>query len=131
MKTIEYPVGTHTPRSHLPFSPAVVFGDLIFVSGQASVDAEGKIVPGDFESEFRRSIENLKQILEDADSNLGLVLQTRNYVRDPEQVGLFNQLYREYFQAPYPARTTITHCLPITLHYEIECVAVRRRPEPA
>ncbi|HEY0256661.1 MAG TPA: RidA family protein [Candidatus Methylacidiphilales bacterium] len=126
MNPLEYPVAKNTPRSHLPFSPAVVYGDLIFVSGQASVDKSGNIVPGDFESEFRRSLENLKAILEDAGSDLSLVIQTRNYVRDPRHVPLFNQLYRDYFQPPYPARTTITHCLPETLHYEIECVAVRR-----
>ena len=127
MTSIEYPIGKNTPRSHLPFSPVTAYGDLLFVSGQASVDEAGKIVPGDFESEFHRSIENLRRILEDAGSDLSLVLQTRNYVRDAENVVLFNQLYCEYFQSPYPARTTITNCLPDTLHYEIECVAVRRR----
>jgi 2-iminobutanoate/2-iminopropanoate deaminase len=128
MKPIEYPVGENTPRSHLPFSPSAAYGDLLFVSGQASVDETGKLVSGDFESEFRRSMENLRKILEDAGSDFSLVLQTRNYLRDPENVVLFNQLYREYFSAPYPARTTITNCLPPVLHYEIECVAVRRRP---
>jgi 2-iminobutanoate/2-iminopropanoate deaminase len=122
---IEYPQGKETPRSHLPFSPVTAYGDLLFVSGQASVDATGKIVLGDFESEFRRSIENLKKILEDAGSDLSLVLQTRNYIRDPANTGLFNTLYREYFEAPFPARTTITQCLG-TLQYEIDCVAVRR-----
>lgn len=125
-KPFEYPSNPDTPRSHLPFSPSVVFGDLIFVSGQASVDASGKIVSGDFESEFRRSLQNLKQILEDSGSDLAHVVQTRNYIRDPQYVPLFNQLYREYFKEPYPARTTITHCLPEVLHFEIECIAVRK-----
>lgn len=112
------------PVSHLPFSPVVRYGGLLFVSGQASVDDSGKIVPGTFEDEFRRSVENLKRILEAAGSGLEYVIQTRNYVRDPANLGTFNQLYPEYFRAPYPARTTITHCLPEILHFEIECVAV-------
>lgn len=127
MTPIEYPLANDTPRSHLPFSPATAFGDLVFVSGQASVDDSGKMVPGDFESEFRRSLANLAKILQNAGSDLSLVLQTRNYVRDPHNLGRFNELYREYFKAPYPARTTITGCLPETLHYEIECISVRRR----
>jgi 2-iminobutanoate/2-iminopropanoate deaminase len=53
-------------------------------------------------------------------------VQTRNYVRDTKDVAAFNQLYREYFTAPFPARTTITNCLPPTLRYEIEAVAVKR-----
>jgi len=120
----EYPRNPDTPVSHLPFSPAVKVGDLIFVSGQASVDVTGKIVPDTFEGEFRRSVENLRKVLESAGVTLAQVIQTRNYVRDPANVGRFNELYREYFSAPFPARTTITNCLPPTLHYEIECVAV-------
>jgi 2-iminobutanoate/2-iminopropanoate deaminase len=54
------------------------------------------------------------------------VVQTRNYVRDAEDVALYNQLYREYFPDPKPARTTITNCLPPSLRYEIEAVAVKR-----
>ena len=57
-------------------------------------------------------------------SDLAHVVQTRNYVRDPANVARFNEIYREYFSDPYPARTTITHCLPDILHFEIECVAV-------
>jgi 2-iminobutanoate/2-iminopropanoate deaminase len=52
--------------------------------------------------------------------------RTRNYVRDAEEVLLYNQLYREYFAAPFPTRTTITNCLSSALRYEIECIAVAR-----
>ncbi|WP_395749591.1 RidA family protein [Prosthecobacter sp.] len=123
---VSYPQDPDTPVSHLPFSPSVVVGDLIFVSGQASVDATGKIVGDSFEGEFRRSVENLRKVLEAAGSDLAHVVQTRNYVRDDVDVPAFNALYREYFSAPFPARTTITNCLPASLRYEIEAVAVRR-----
>ena len=52
-------------RSHLPFSPAIIAGDFMYVSGQASVDAEtGRIIAASFEAEMRRSIGNLRAILE-------------------------------------------------------------------
>jgi len=121
---VSYPHNPDTPVSPLPFSPAVRVGDLVFVSGQASVDATGAIVRDTFEGEVRRSIENLRRVLAAAGCELRHVVQTRNYVRDPANVARFNELYREYFAAPYPARTTITHCLPEILHYEIECIAV-------
>lgn len=124
--TIQYPRDQNTPVSHLPFSPAVRVGDLIFVSGQASVDEKGAIIQDTFEGEFRRSVENLRKVLESAGSDLKHVVQTRNYVRDPANVARYNELYREYFSAPFPARTTITHCLPEILHYEIECIAVAK-----
>ncbi|WP_078814544.1 RidA family protein [Prosthecobacter debontii] len=122
---VSYPQDPDTPVSHLPFSPCVMVGEMIFVSGQASVDESGKIVSDSFEGEFRRSVENLRKVLAAAGSDLAHVVQTRNYVRDAEDVPLFNQLYREYFSAPFPARTTITNCLPPSLRYEIEAVAVK------
>lgn len=124
--TIEYPRSEDTPTSHLPFSPAVVVGDLIFVSGQASVDQTGKIISGTFEEEFRRSLDNLAKVLHDAGSDLAHVVQTRNYLRDPANGPLYQELYKEYFKPPYPARTTIALCLSPALHYEIDCVAVRK-----
>lgn len=125
--TIEYPGGDDIPRSHLPFSPVTKVGDLLFVSGQASVDKTGKIVSDSFEGEMRRSIENLKAILEAAGSDLAHVVQTRNYVRDDADLADFNRIYRDYFTAPYPARTTITNCLGAALRYEIDCMAVVKR----
>jgi 2-iminobutanoate/2-iminopropanoate deaminase len=121
---IEHLSSPDMPSSHLPFSPAVRVGELVFVSGQASVDRSGAIVAGTFEQEMRRSLENLSAILAAAGSDLGHVVQTRNYVRDATDLTTFNRIYREYFQAPYPARTTITNCLNEQLRYEIDCVAV-------
>src|SRR3954452_8141602 len=127
---VSYPKNADTPVSTLPFSPAVQFGDLIFISGQASVDATGKIVSDTFEGEFRRSIENVRKVLAAAGSDLAHVVQVRSYVRDAEEVPLYNQLYREYFAEPFPARTTITNCLPAALRFEIEVVAVAKPGRP-
>ncbi len=121
---VSYPLDADTPVSHLPFSPCVVVGNLVFVSGQASVDKSGKIISGDIESEFRRSIENLSAVLKSAGTDLAHVVQTRNYVGKESDLDKYNELYREYFKDPKPARTTIVNCLGDTLRYEIECIAV-------
>lgn len=123
---IDYPKAEGAIPPPKPYSTAVRWGDLVFISGQASVDAEGTIVPDTFEGEFRRSVENLRAALESAGSDLKHVVQVRSYVRDPANVPQYNELYREYFTEPYPARTTITNCLPETLHFEIECIGIRR-----
>lgn len=130
MTPVTYPRLPETPGSHLPFSPVVVAGDFVFVSGQASVDEQGQIVSDTFEGEFRRSVENLRKVLAAAGCTLVDVIQTRNYVREATDVPLYNQLYREYFAEPYPSRTTITNCLPPALKYEIEAVAVKKTPHP-
>ncbi|MCP8937738.1 RidA family protein [Alsobacter sp. SYSU M60028] len=121
----EYPARADTPRSHLPFSPCVKVGGFVFVSGQASVDASGAIVPDSFEGEMRRSLDNMRQVLEAAGCTLADVVQTRNYVADPADLAAYNSIYRSYFAQPLPARTTLTGCL-AGLKYEIECIAVAR-----
>jgi 2-iminobutanoate/2-iminopropanoate deaminase len=123
---LEYPVNSDTPVSRLPFSPSVRVGNFVFVSGQASVDSTGTIIPGTFEEEFRRAMENMRKVLAAAGSDFRHVVHTRNYVRDPQHLPRYNELYREYFPAPHPARTTVTNCLPTTLQYEVECVAVTK-----
>ena len=72
MKQIEVITGTGVPQSHLPFSPAIKAGDYVFISGQASVDDEGKIVNGTFAEECRRSFENLGFLAIDKKIDLSL-----------------------------------------------------------
>jgi 2-iminobutanoate/2-iminopropanoate deaminase len=108
----------------LPFSHAMQIGDLVFVSGQASVDLEtGEIVGGTFAEEFERSVANLRAILAAAGAALADVVKVGCYVRRDEDLPEFNRLYRETFSEPFPARTTITNCLPPQLLFEIDCVA--------
>lgn len=111
--------------SHLPFSAAVEANGFVFVSGQASVDHSGAIVPGTFEEEMRRSMQNVIDVLRSAGLTLENVVRITSYVHDPAHVPEYNQLYREYFSAPYPARTTITSCLSPALKFEVDVIAVR------
>jgi 2-iminobutanoate/2-iminopropanoate deaminase len=116
--------GDGVPTSHLPFSPAVRVSNLIFVSGQASVDEKGTIVVDTFANEMRRSFENLRKILTAAGLSFSHVAQVRSYVGKPEYLAEYNQIYREFFSAPFPARTTIVNCLGEALKYEIDVIAV-------
>lgn len=122
---VSHPVLPGTPVSHLPFSPLVVVGVLVLVSGQASVDDAGAIVSDTFEGEFLRSIDNLRRVLATVGCDLSHVVQTRNYVRDNDDLPLYNRLYATAFSLPFPARTTIVNCLGPQLRYEIEAVAVK------
>lgn len=114
--------GSNIPQSHLPFSPGVIAGDYLFVSGQASVDDQGNIVKDTFAGECRRSFDNLKRIVEAAGASLADAVQVRNYVGRQEDLAEFNAIYREYFSAPYPARTTLIGCLGDLLKFEVDIV---------
>ncbi len=115
------------PSSFLPFSPAVQTSDYVFISGQASVDAEGNIVKDTFEEECRRSFENLGRILRAAGLGFEDVVQVRNYVGRQEDLPAFNRIYKEFFSAPFPARTTLIGCLGDLLKFEVDAVALVRK----
>mgnify|MGYP002625940907 CR=1 FL=1 len=110
----------------LPISMARDAGDLVFVSGQASVDDSGAIVPGTFEEEMKRAFANVERVLTDQGLTFADVVRVTGYVRDPDNRDLYNEIYRSIFTPPYPARTTLTNCLPEELHFEVDVVAHRR-----
>lgn len=105
------------------FSKAVRAGDLVFVSGQASVDENGQIVSGTFAEEMRRSIDNVREILAEYGLDLADVVKVNSYVQNTKDVVEYNRLYRQLFSAPLPARTTLTNCLSDAIKFEIDVVA--------
>jgi 2-iminobutanoate/2-iminopropanoate deaminase len=111
-------------RSHLPFSPGIVAGDFMYVSGQASVDAQtGAIITDSFEGEMRRSIANLEAILKAGGLSLDHVINVKSYLADEADLPAYNAIYREYFAAPAPTRSTIVGVLGTKLKFELDCVA--------
>ena len=111
-------------KSSLPFSPAIRAGDLVFISGQASVDRDtGSVIKASFEEEMRRSIENLKSILEAANLSLDNVINVKSYVASEDDLKNYNSIYAEYFNHPLPSRSTIVNVLPTFLKFELDCVA--------
>jgi 2-iminobutanoate/2-iminopropanoate deaminase len=123
MKKFKVVQGDGVPKSHLPFSPAVKVDGWVFISGQASVDDSGSIVVDTFEGEMRRSFENARKILKAAGLDFSDVVQVRNYVGKKEDLAEFNRIYRDYFEAPFPARTTLIGCLSDILKFEVDLVA--------
>ena len=123
MNNFEVITGSGVPQSHLPFSPAIRAGDYVFISGQASVDEHGKIITDSFTEECRRSFQNLGKILRGAGLDFSDVVQVRNYVGSQQDLLAFNQIYREFFNLPFPARTTIIGCLGTMLKFEVDAIA--------
>lgn len=111
-------------RSHLPFSPGIIAGDFMYVSGQASVDPEtGAIITDSFAGEVRRSIANLEAILKVGGLSLDHVINVKSYVANEADLAEYNAIYREYFAAPPPTRSTIVGVLGTKLKFELDCVA--------
>lgn len=120
---IQHIQGGGAIRSPLPFSPAVRAGGFVFVSGMASVDANGAIVHDTFENEARRTYRNLAEVLAAAGLGFTDVVSVRCYLQDKADWDAHNRIYREFFSEPYPARTTLVGCLGDLVKYEVDLIA--------
>ena len=119
-----WPEGAPKPQG--PYSPALVAGDFVFVSGQGPIDPEtGKIVREDVLEEFRLAMANVKLLLEAAGSGLDRVVKVTLYLRDIADFARVNELYARTFPEPFPARTTIqAGALPLGIDVEVDVIAL-------
>jgi 2-iminobutanoate/2-iminopropanoate deaminase len=109
-----------------PYSPAVGAGDLVFVSGQIPLDAEGKIEGYTPKEQAHQALENLRATLSAAGLTLDAVVKTTIFLHDMDDFAAVNEVYAEFFAEPYPARSTVQVArLPKDVRVEIEAIAVR------
>jgi 2-iminobutanoate/2-iminopropanoate deaminase len=111
------------PAGSLPYSPACRVGNLLFISGQASLDDRGEYVSDTFEGEMRRSLANLRTVLAVTGMTLSHVVQVRSYLAHAEDLDVYNRIYQEFFTRPFPARTTLVGCLGDVVKFEIDAIA--------
>jgi 2-iminobutanoate/2-iminopropanoate deaminase len=121
--TPKYPMAEGQEKHTLPLSWVRESGNIVFISGHGAVDENGNFVSPWFEGQMRYTMEQLRRTLNGVGLNFTHVIQVRSYVQHQADIPLYNQLYREYFTEPYPARTTIVNCLPSGLLFEIDCIA--------
>ena len=96
------------PAAIGPYSQAVRYDNLLFISGQIPLDSEsGEVVEGNIEVQTRRVLENLKAILEAGGMELHHVLKCTCFLRNMEDFPAFNTIYSEYFSDILPARETV------------------------
>ncbi len=103
------PVNTEkAPAAIGPYSQAVRSGSLLFLSGQIPLDpVTGQLVEGDIAAQSRRVFDNLKAVCEAAGSGLDRIVRVGIYVVDLGDFATVNGVMAEYFDAPYPARSTV------------------------
>lgn len=115
------------PAAIGPYSQAIQAGNTIYVSGQLPIDpATGAFAGDDVRSQTRQSLTNMRAILEAAGADMSCVVKTTVYLNDIADFAAMNEVYAEFFSAPYPARAAFqVAALPKAALVEIECVAVR------
>ena len=119
-------IAPDAPAPAGPYSPAVAFERLVFVSGQgARVPATDRLAGEDIEAQTEQCLRNVETILRAAGSGLDRVLRVGVYLIDINEFQRMNAVYQRVFGTHRPARTTIAAAaLPAAgLRVEIDCVA--------
>lgn len=114
------------PSAIGPYSQAVRAGATVYFSGQIPLDpATGALVEGDIRLQTRRVFDNLTAVAEAAGGTLAQIVRVGIYVTDLAHFAEVNAVMAEYFQAPYPARSTIeVSALPKGAQVEVDAVMV-------
>ena len=109
------------------YSQAIEAGNTIYLSGQIPMDANTMaLVPGDMSAQVIQIFENMKTVLEAANSSLDEVVKLTVYLTHLADEVFVNEGIATYFKQPFPARTTIqVVALPKQAAVEIEAIAVR------
>ncbi len=114
------------PKAIGPYSQAVQVGNTVYLSGQTPLDpATGELVEGDISVQARQVFENLKAVLAAAGLSFEHVARVGIYLTDLGNFAAVNEVMKQYFSEPYPARSTIgVAALPRASQVEIDLVAV-------
>lgn len=113
------------PAPKGPYSPAIIHGGLVFVSGQLPLLPEGEAgpVPDGIEEQARMVLRQLDDLLRGAGTSLDLVLKVTVFLADLADLAVFNQVYEEFFRPPLPARSTVQAGIPAGFRLELDAVA--------
>lgn len=105
------------------YSDGVTAGGFLFVSGQASVDFKtSAFVLGTIEEETKRTLENIKAIVEAAGATMQDVVKSTVHLADINDFDRFNKVYGSFFEGIRPARTTVQSVLAEGIRVEIDCI---------
>lgn len=118
---------SNAPAPIGPYSQAVQFGNMLFLSGQVCFEPQtGALVNTDIVSETHQVMKNLGAILKEAGYDYSNILKTSIFVKDLNNFATINQTYATYFTENPPARETIeVSRLPRDVNVEISCIAAK------
>jgi reactive intermediate/imine deaminase len=122
---LRHPVSTDkAPIAIGPYSQAVMCGRLLFTSGQIPLDPNtGMLVTGDISAQTRRVFDNLHAVCEAVSADFSKVVRVGIYLVDLNDFAAVNAVMSEYFNPPYPARSTIgVAALPKGARVEVDLV---------
>jgi 2-iminobutanoate/2-iminopropanoate deaminase len=108
-----------------PYSQAIKAGNILFVSGQIPLDANGVLHNASVEEECTQVMKNIKAVLNEAGMDFSNIVNASIFLMDMKDFSKVNEIYGSYFSENPPARETIQVAgLPIGAKVEISVIAV-------
>ena len=120
-RTAVQPDGLVVPKP--AYSPVVISQDLVYTSGQVGKDISGSFVSDEIVGQARKALANVGACLEAAGCGFEDVLKVSTFLANNADFGAYDQVYREFFDAPFPARTTVAVDFDDGTLIEIDAVA--------
>tara|TARA_Y100000746_G_C15307539_1_gene368281 strand:- start:302 stop:685 length:384 start_codon:yes stop_codon:yes gene_type:complete len=119
------PISTNkAPAAIGPYSQAIQWGDVVFISGQvAFIPSTGELNNNTFENEVNQVIDNLDAICKEAGGSLDNILKLSIFLTDLSNFDAVNDLMKQRFSEPFPARSTIeVSRLPKDVNIEMDAI---------
>ena len=113
------------PKAIGPYSQAIKFGNILFISGQVPVNPATGELTGDIKVQTRQVLENIKSILSAAGASANDIVKTTVFLKNLDDFTAMNEIYSAYFPKEAPARSTVEVArIPRGALIEIEAIAV-------
>lgn len=117
-----------TERAPAPvasYSQGVRLGNTLYLAGQGGFDAKtGELVGEDVRDQTRQTLQNLKYVVEAAGGNMNDIVTVRVFISEHSEFVGMNEVYGEFFEKPFPARTTVSAGLGPGMKVEIDAIAI-------
>lgn len=113
------------PEAIGPYSAYKIVGDLVFCSGQIPINPQnGKIESDDIKDQTKQVLKNIQGILTELKIDFKNVVKSLVFLTDIDDFVVVNEIYGEFFQKPFPARSAVAvKSLPKGAKIEIEVIA--------
>lgn len=124
MKTAVFPPNAVKPLA--PYTPAISFGNLLFLSGQIALDEHGDLHIADIKTETRKVMDNIGTLLLAAGMDHSHLVKVTIFLSDMAHYGAVNEVYGTYFNSVPPAREAVAvKGLPREVNVEISGIAMK------
>ena len=114
------------PAAIGPYSQGMISGNMVYSSGQIPVDpATNELVKGDISQQTHQVMQNIITILDEMNLRIDHIVKTTVFLSDMKNFAAMNEVYAQYFEEPYPARSCVqVGALPKGADVEIECLVI-------